>query len=88
MPFNRSITVDCVETTILPFEHPSKERFQRAGATSSHARAFQEALREASEEQLKDDDDLPRMDDIFNHMPTISPKSNPASQKDTVCLKT
>lgn len=85
---HRTITVECVETSILPFEHVSKERFRQSGSTSSHVRAFQEAYKEASAEQLKDDDGLPSMDDVFSQLSTLPPTSNSPSLKDTVCQKT
>ncbi|KAF9131056.1 hypothetical protein BGW39_002317 [Mortierella sp. 14UC] len=83
----KTITVDCVETSILSFEHTSRERFRHSGKLSSHARAFQEAYKEASAEQLKDDDGLPNMDDVFNHLSTLSATPSPPIQKDTVCHK-
>lgn len=55
---------------------------------SSHARAFQEAYKEASAEQLKDDDGLPSMDDVFSHLSALPPTSRSPSLKDTVCQKT
>ncbi|KAG0071611.1 hypothetical protein BGZ90_012195 [Linnemannia elongata] len=84
----KTITVECVETSILPFEHVSKERFRQSGSMSSHARAFQEAYKEASAEQLKDDDGLPSMDDVFSHLSALPPTSRSPSLKDTVCQKT
>ncbi|KAF9156498.1 hypothetical protein BG015_004710 [Linnemannia schmuckeri] len=84
----KTITVDCVETSILPFEHASKERSRHSGSMSSHARAFQEAYKEASAEQLKDDDGLPSMDDVFSHLSTLPPTPNSPSLKDTICQKT
>ncbi|KAF9900370.1 hypothetical protein EC991_007444 [Linnemannia zychae] len=84
----KTITVDCVETSILSFEHASKEQFRQAGKLSSHTHTFQEAYKEASAEQLKDDDGLPSMDDIFNHLSTPLATPSPPSQKDTVCHKT
>ncbi|KAG0215638.1 hypothetical protein BGX33_000976 [Mortierella sp. NVP41] len=87
----KTITVECLESTILPFGHSSKERFHQAGATSSHARAFREAYKEAGIEQLKDDDGLPSMEDVFSyHMTPSSTPNSPhsPSQKDTVCHKT
>lgn len=80
--------MECVEKRILPFEHVSKEKFRHSGSMSSHAQAFQEAYKEASAEQLKDDDGLPSMDDVFNHLATLPPTPNSPSQKDTVCFKT
>lgn len=80
--------MECVETSILPFEHVSKERFRQSGSTSSHVRAFQEAYKEASAEQLKDDDGLPSMDDVFSHLTSLPPTSTSPSLKDTVCQKT
>jgi hypothetical protein len=79
--------VECVEKRILPFEHVSKERFRHSGSISSHAQTFQEACREASAEQLEDDDGLPSMDDVFSHLATLPPAPNSPSQKDTVCHK-
>ncbi|KAF9137987.1 Structural maintenance of chromosomes protein 3 [Mortierella sp. GBA39] len=84
----KTITVECVETSILPFEHVSKERFRQSGSISSHVRAFQDAYKEASAEQLKDDDGLPSMDDVFSQLSTLPPTSNSPSLKDTVCQKT
>ncbi|KAG0069838.1 hypothetical protein BGZ89_002039 [Linnemannia elongata] len=80
----KTITVECVETSILPFEHVSKERFRQSGSMSSHARAFQEAYKEASAEQLKDDDGLPNMDDVFSHLSALPPTSRSPSLKDTL----
>ncbi|KAF9297451.1 hypothetical protein BGZ88_010071 [Linnemannia elongata] len=80
----KTITVECVETSILPFEHVSKERFRQSGSMSSHARAFQEAYKEASAEQLKDDDGLPSMDDVFSHLSALPPTSRSPSLKDTL----
>ncbi|KAF9341247.1 hypothetical protein BGZ91_010079 [Linnemannia elongata] len=51
-----------------PQNNQAKERFRQSGSMSSHARAFQEAYKEASAEQLKDDDGLPSMDDVFSHL--------------------
>ncbi|KAG9068209.1 hypothetical protein KI688_011804 [Linnemannia hyalina] len=84
----KTITVECVETSILPFEHVSKERFRQSGSMSSHVRAFQDAYKEASAEQLQDDDGLPSMDDVFSQLSALPPTSNSPSLKDTVCQKT
>ncbi|KAK3826666.1 MAG: hypothetical protein J3R72DRAFT_457678 [Linnemannia gamsii] len=83
----KTIIVDCVESSVLSFEHASKERFRHSGKLSSHARAFQEAYKEASAEQLKDDDGLPSMDEVFTHLSTLSATLSSPTQKDTVCHK-
>ncbi|KAG0033842.1 hypothetical protein BGZ81_007172 [Podila clonocystis] len=80
-----SLQVDCTESNIRPFLHPSKTEYHTHGSESQFADIFERAYRQASDAQMKDDDDLP--DDIFSLIekavptpthtfvpPTISPK--------------
>ncbi|KAF9921920.1 hypothetical protein FBU30_008012 [Linnemannia zychae] len=83
----KTLTVDCTESRILAFENPSKEGFRLSCMSSIHTRAFQEAYKEASAEQLNEDEGLPSMNDVLNHLSTISPAPNKPSPKDTVCHK-
>ncbi|KAF9303181.1 hypothetical protein BGZ74_004214 [Mortierella antarctica] len=80
----RSLQVDCTESNIRPFLHPSKTEYYTHGSESRYADIFERAYCQASDAQMKDDDGLP--DDIFsliekavpmpthNLVPTISPK--------------
>ncbi|KAG0023243.1 hypothetical protein BGZ82_010798 [Podila clonocystis] len=79
-----SLQVDCTESNIRPFLHPSKTEYHTHGSESQYADIFERAYLQASDAQMKDDDDLP--DDIFSliekavptpthtYVPTISPK--------------
>ncbi|KAF9315107.1 hypothetical protein BG003_003479 [Podila horticola] len=78
------LQVECIESNIRPFLHPSKTEYHTHGSESQYANIFERAYRQASDAQMKDDDDLP--DDIFSLIekavptpthtlvPTIHPK--------------
>ncbi|KAF9290027.1 hypothetical protein BGZ68_008108 [Mortierella alpina] len=79
----KSIVLECSESNILPFEHVSKESLQQQGLQSQFSKAFDTALREAIEAQLKDDDGLPSLDDIINHFSSAPSTSIETARKDT-----
>lgn len=57
------LTVECTAANVLPFEHASKESHYNAGSESG---AFVNAYTEAIEAQMKDDDDLPSLDNVLS----------------------
>ncbi|KAF9964781.1 Structural maintenance of chromosomes protein 3 [Mortierella alpina] len=79
----KSIVLECSESSILPFEHVSKETLQQQGLQSPMSKTFETAFREATEAQLKDDDGLPSLDDILNHFPSAPSNSLESARKDT-----
>ncbi|KAF8931740.1 autophagy protein 17 [Dissophora ornata] len=74
----RTITVDCSESIILPFgqkpENPS-------GLDVPHTEDLDAALEEANEAQVHDDDDLPSMDDILSQFSSSPAMSSPSVAK-------
>ncbi|GJJ78153.1 hypothetical protein EMPS_10512 [Entomortierella parvispora] len=75
----KMLTMECTEANIVPFEHPSKESHYSAGSKSA---VFLNAYTEATEAQMKDDDDLPSLDDVLSNMsstPLPAPHKNTAS---------
>ncbi|KAG0368560.1 hypothetical protein BGZ54_001690 [Gamsiella multidivaricata] len=71
----KSITVECSTSNILPFRRRSKEPRELEGRNVSLAAAFEAAIKEASQAQLKDDDGLPSLDDIIDQLPTTHASS-------------
>ncbi|KAF9180603.1 hypothetical protein BGZ51_006083 [Haplosporangium sp. Z 767] len=66
----KTIVVECSASNIIPFEHESKESYHQSGAKSSYAQTFISAFRDANEAQIKDDDDLPSLDEALNQSPS------------------
>ncbi|KAF8966725.1 hypothetical protein BGZ46_000317, partial [Entomortierella lignicola] len=64
-----TITVECLESNILPFGDKPQEHLLSKHNTS-HSEAFENALKQASEAQIEDDDDLPGWDDVMNGLST------------------
>ncbi|KAI1321428.1 Structural maintenance of chromosomes protein 3 [Mortierella claussenii] len=68
----KKITVDCCESRILPFGDKLKEPHQLVEPGSAYAQSFQLALSQANQAQVKDDDDLPSLDDIMSQIASPS----------------
>ncbi|KAF9973958.1 hypothetical protein BGZ73_002770 [Actinomortierella ambigua] len=79
----KTVTVKCTEDFVLPFEHTRKEGFREHGTQSSYSVAFQKAFKDACQAQLQEDDDLPNLDDVLDHINTALPIA-----KDIVATKT
>ncbi|KAF9432393.1 hypothetical protein BGZ76_010859 [Entomortierella beljakovae] len=82
---NRAVTIECNETTILPFGDKYHES-QFSKDRTSHSEAFEVALKLAAEAQIEDDDDLPGWDDIMIGLST-APKPTTSTTTSTVQKK-
>ncbi|KAG0223704.1 hypothetical protein BGW42_005718 [Actinomortierella wolfii] len=72
----KSLKVKCTEEFVLPFEHSRKEEFRQLGDKSRYSVAFQSAFKDACQEQLHEDDDLPSADDFMDQIATQRPVAN------------
>ncbi|KAG0250939.1 hypothetical protein DFQ27_009125 [Actinomortierella ambigua] len=69
----KSVTVECREDFVLPFECTRKEEFREHGAQSPYSAVFQTAFKDACQAQLHEDDDLPSLDSVLDHLATQPP---------------
>ncbi|KAF9173848.1 autophagy protein 17 [Mortierella sp. AD010] len=74
----KTLTVECSESNILPFgDKPQEHQLSRNRTT--HSEAFEAALKQASEAQIADDDDLPGWDEVMNELSTTRTPAIPVS---------